>query len=137
MDWSQFDTKGAAEEGAELHLRDPRNDALLFNDEVPVTITLAGEDSDRVRKAERACVDRRLEASARGVAVLTSAQIDADNLEKLVAAVISWTGIDIDGKPDCTPKAAASFFTRFPAFRDQAWTFVRNRGNFPAPPAKT
>jgi len=53
MDLSTLDVAAAAEEGAELHLRHPTTNELLFDgdDKVPVTITLAGADSERFRSA--------------------------------------------------------------------------------------
>lgn len=137
MDWSQFDVKGPAEQGAFCHFRDPRNGALLYDGEgdaaVAVGITLLGEDSDKVKAIERTSFDRRMEQQALTQKALTQAQLEADNLEKLCAAAKSWTGIPAEFTK-CNPANAKRFFEKYPPFREQAWTFFRNRGNYPAPP---
>lgn len=133
MDWSQFDTRAAAEQGSFCHFRDPRNGALLFDGETPVGITLLGEDSDKIKKAERTMFDLRMEAAQLGGAPKFDS-LDADNMEKLCAAAVSWTGVPAEfGK--CNPANAKKFFEKFQAFREQAWGHFRKRGNYPAPPA--
>lgn len=138
FDPSQYDTKGPAEAGAFCHLRDPRNASVLLMDgETPVGITMAGEESDRVRRVERAAFDRRMEVAQLGQgAAMKFDTLEADNLEKLVAAAISWSGLE-GSAGKFSPVTVRKFFEMYPAFREQVQTFYRNRANFPAAPPKS
>jgi len=133
VDLSTLDTVSAAEEGAVMELRHPATGAVLNQDDgSPVTITLAGSDSERYRKAERSNQNRRLKNSAgrRGLTV-TSEELENDNLEVLAAATVAWAGIVLHGESlDCTVANARKVFKEIPWAREQAEQFVAERANF-------
>src|SRR6476619_1985454 len=66
LDLSTLDTTKAAEEGCILEIRHPTSGAVLSNgDGRAVTLTLAGMDSQRAKKAERFATNRRLKMGGR------------------------------------------------------------------------
>lgn len=133
MDLSKLDTTAAAETGAKLEVAHPATGArLLQDDNTPVTVTLAGQDSDRFKKADRKISNRRLATSASGQRLkLTAEGIDSDSLERLVACTISWSGIGWGGgEKECTPENAREAYTKLPWLREQAEAFIGDRANF-------
>lgn len=134
MDLSTLDVAAAAEEGAELHLRHPTTNELLFDgdDKVPVTITLAGADSERFRSAQRAQINRRLRKRGREDATIEAAEADA--IELLAASTLGWSGIALDGEDlACTPANAKKLYRRMSWVREQVDVFMADRGNFLKP----
>jgi hypothetical protein len=129
MDLNQFDTVGASDEGAVMELRHPVTGiALVQDDGTAVSIRLAGMDSGRFRKQQRANTDRRLRGSRRGV---TGTEMDAEGLELLVAVTLGWTGIEIDGeRPEANAVNVRKVYTKFPWIREQVDNFVGDRANF-------
>jgi hypothetical protein len=133
MDLESFATRSKAEEGAPMEVRNPvTQEPLLQDDGQPVTITLAGSDSDRFQRVQRHNLNRRLKNSGRrGNVTLTAEELDAEKIETLVACTISWSGIQRRGAPiDCTPDNARSVYKDFPWVREQADEFVNDRVNF-------
>lgn len=133
MDLSTLDITASAEEGAVMELRHPASHAVLVDaDKKPLTITLAGDDSERVRKAQRAATNRRLAMQGRRSGnKLTAEELEADGIDVLAAATVAWTGIVLDGQPlDCTPANAKTVYARLPWIREQAETFTADRANF-------
>jgi hypothetical protein len=128
MDLSQLDAP-ATEQGVAMTVDHPtKPEPLLKADGAPMTITLVGKDSDRFRKATRAALNRRL--ASRKIKVKAE-DLEAENLEGLVACTIAWDGIMVDGAAlDCTPVNVRAVYTRFPFIREQVAEFVEERANF-------
>ncbi len=133
MDLSTLDTTAVSEIGAKMEVQHPGTGAVVMQeDNKPVTITLAGQDSDLYRKADRRITDKRLKNSAGARrTVLTSEGIEADNLERLVACTIAWDGLTFEGStPDCTPENARALYKKLFWLREQAEAFIAERANF-------
>lgn len=135
FDLSTLDTTKAAEEGATLEVRHPTTGIVLMNGEAkPVTLTLAGSDSDRAMKAERAALNRRFKANAnrRGTSSsMTAEELDSDTLDKLAACTLGWSGFVVEGSEvECTPANARQLYRQWPWLREQAQAFVDDRANF-------
>jgi hypothetical protein len=128
LDLSTLDTTKAAEDGATLEVRHPATGEILTQDNgEPITITLAGTDSDRFRKAQRANNTRRL----RNPRQLDGDDIERDGLNSLVLCTLAWSGIALDGQElDCTPANVRQVYQRLPWLREQADRFVSDRANF-------
>jgi hypothetical protein len=131
---SSLDTSIAAESGAVMTVVNPVSGAVLVaEDKKPVTITLAGEDSERFKRADRANRNRRLarQQGARG-GKISAEEMEADNLELLVAVTIDWSGLAIDGNEELSFSAdnARVLYTKLPWLREQAQAFVLDRSNF-------
>lgn len=130
MDLSELDSVKAAEQGAAMELLHPVSKAPLKQaDGTPITITLAGTDSDRFRKAEREKANRRLNATTRKP--LDVDTFKADGIDLLVACTITWSGIKVAGELlDCTPANAARVYKEFPWIKEQVDAFAAERSNF-------
>lgn len=139
MDLSAIDTKAAAEAGAVMELKHPAtgdvirkpetSDTPAGQDPPPVTMTLAGQDSERHKRARNAAVTKRL--ARRNPGKITGEDADAENLDVLVACVISWDGIVDNGEPlDCTAKNVRRIFEKYPWAREQAEQFIADRANY-------
>lgn len=133
MDLSTLDTSTAAEQGATMEVQHPTSGAVLTQaGGAAVSILLAGQDSERFRKADRKIANRRFASTAAGRRVtVTSESLEADNLERLVACTISWSGVGFDGADkECTPENAREAYKRLPWLREQAEAFIQDRANF-------
>lgn len=133
MDLSKFKTD--APEGAEMIVLEPGRNVPLGHDEgqPPAKIRLLGVDSDAYQKATRANLNKRL-AAARGnrtAGRISAEEMEAEQLEVLVACTIAWENIE-DGPEhlDCTPANARRVYAKFPWLREQATQFVEDRTNF-------
>lgn len=133
MDLASLDTASTADQGAALELRHPATNAVLTKpDGSAITITLAGTDSERHRRAARAATNRRLKNSTgRRQNTLTAEEIEGDGIDLLVASTIGWDGVMVDGQPLAyTPDNARKLYKRFSWVTEQAEAFVAERGNF-------
>lgn len=124
MDLKEFDgLSQAQEDGQDVPILHPKT-----GDELGIVIRVAGPDSDRLRKARAAVVNERL---SRKRVKLSAAEIEAEGLSLLAAAVISWTGVVIDGKEiECTKSNAEAVLKRFPFIREQLDAVVGDRAGF-------
>lgn len=133
MDLDNLNTTANAEAGATMEVSHPATGApLTQQDGSPITVTLAGQDSDRYRAADRRIANKRLAASSNGQRLkLTAEGIEADSLQRLVACTVGWNGVQWGGEPkDCTPENAREAYTRLPWLREQAEAFIADRANF-------
>lgn len=134
LDFTQFDTVAAAEQGAAMKVRHPTTGEILLyqtrDGKEPVTLTIFGEDSERCRAALRAVRNRRMETQR-------SAKVSAESLENedyeiLAACTGGWKGISLDGKEEtpATPENIRAAYKRFPWLFEQANAFRTDRANF-------
>lgn len=135
MDLSSLDTTVAAEEGAELQLRNPVDDSVLRDEKTqdPVSITLVGTDAKEYMKITHAIQNRRLgkRLGKGGRAKLTAEELEADGLELLVASTKSWKHIVVDGQElPCNEKNVRMLYQRFPWIKEQVDEFIADRSNF-------
>ncbi len=128
-DLANLDTAKASEGGATLELRHPVTDEPLCHDDgKPMTIVIAGYDSPRWRKANRAQLDARVAAGRK--AKITAEDMERAGVDLLVAATLKWD-ITLDGKrPECNPANVRDAYNRFIWLREQVDNFAANRGNF-------
>lgn len=132
LDLLTLDTRRAADEGAVMEVRHPvTNEVLKQDNGEPVTITLAGRDSDRVKRLQRATLDRRLAGGRRRNLSFTADEIDKNRLEELVALTLGWSGIVLRGSLiEPTAENARDLYQTVDWVREQAEEFVDDRANF-------
>jgi hypothetical protein len=132
LDLSSLDTTKAAEDGAVLEIRHPTSGAVLSNgDGRAVTLTLAGMDSQRARKAERQATNRRLRMGGRRAISVTADELDNDSLDLLAACTLAWSGFAVDGSElECNAENARRLYRQFPWLREQAQQYIDDRANF-------
>ena len=117
MDLATLDSVKAANEGAAMEVLHPTSNVPLKDDQDnPITITLIGQDSDKVKKRQRLEMNKRLKAGRRST-------MTAEELEE--------QGIKLDGQLlDCTADNAMKVYKRVPWLREQVDSFVGDRANF-------
>jgi hypothetical protein len=132
LDLSTLDTVKASEDGVPLEVRHPITGAVLANGSGgPVMLILAGADSDKAKRADRATVNRRLKMTGRRSMTMTAEELDADALEILAACTLGWSGFELDGQElECNPQNAKRLYAQFPWLREQAEAFRQDRSNF-------
>lgn len=132
MDLAKY--KSAAEQGAVMEVRDPAGDVMFKEDgSTPITITLAGTESKRWRKAEDAVGDKRLErAGTRATTTAKSMREAREDRAFLLAAVtLAWDGIVVDGNPlECNQKNAKDLYIQYDFITTQVDAFLAERKNF-------
>lgn len=131
MDLSTLDTAELANQGSVLELRDPAGNPVLQDDGTPVTLTLLGEDSDVVTRISNANANQFLRGTTGSGQAITAEMSRTNEIAKLAAATVAWSGIVIDGEAvTFSPEAAKALYRRFPWIRDQARVFIGDRANF-------
>jgi hypothetical protein len=133
IDLATLDTRTAADQGQVMEIIHPQTGEVMRQDNgEPVTITLAGRDSDRVKRLERANRDRMIKAgSRRGTSGITADDLDRQTVERLVAATIAWSGIMLDGELiECNSANARRLYERVDFVREDADAFITDRANF-------
>lgn len=131
MDVSKFAAQ--AEAGAVLELKDPAGEPLLKSDGEPITITLAGTESKRWKKARNVVGNKYLKATARNNPQQARSFEDGldDMAFQLAAVTMAWDGIEIDGQPlECNPANAKRLYLESDTIREQVDLFVGDRRNF-------
>lgn len=132
MNLFDLDTAEMANAGAVLELRGPTGEPLFQDDGVtPVTITLLGEDSDVVTRANNVATNQYLRGGP-GAQTITAEVSRANEINKFARATVDWSGIDGPNKKplECTPENAKALYRRLPWVRDQIRAFISDRGNF-------
>lgn len=132
MDLSTLDTADLANQGAPMPVHGPDGAPLYQDDgETPVTITLLGEDSDVLTRFDKQVTNQHLRGMQTGQQTVTAEIAEAKHINRLARAVVSWSGIVVDGKPlECTEDNAKALFRRFRWLRSQATTFIADRAHF-------
>lgn len=133
MDLDSFDTTSSADAGVKMNLSHPESgNDLRQDDGKPITITLAGQDSKRLKAADQTTADKRLARMSSGKRfTMTSEGMEGEALDRLVVATLAWDGIKVGGEAmPFTPDNARKLYQRFPWIREQAEAFVNNRSNF-------
>lgn len=121
------------DDGANMELKHPATGDVLKRDGKALWIKLAGVDSPRWRKAEQTSMNKRIKTAAarQGRAVMYAAEMEADEVEKIVAVTLDWGEIELDGELLAySPDNARRFYNELPSFFKQAQAFVFNPENF-------
>jgi hypothetical protein len=129
---SEFETTDTAD----MPVKNPKTgkQMMLPGGKAPVTITLAGRDSEIYRKISRDLANRRAEvARAEGISEvqLSDAELDAEALDLLTALTLGWNGISSNKEPyPFSQENARKLYERLPWLREEVDRFVGNRANF-------
>lgn len=130
MDLATLDITKAANEGATMEVLHPTEGTVL-KDEAgkPITITLIGQDSEKVKKRQRVEMNKRLKNGRRQT--MTAEELEEQGLQLLAFCTLSWSGIKLDGQDlDCNAANAVIVYQRLPWLKEQVDAFVGDRANF-------
>jgi hypothetical protein len=123
---------GSAADTAVISLYHPATGQTLMNDDgSEMTVEVYGADSSVYRNVVREQQDRRMARIAKtGKAVLTTAEIEANQLELTIKAVKSWT-ITLNGEtPAITRENVEKVLTTYTWIRVQIEDGISNSANF-------
>lgn len=142
MDLENLDTTSLADQGADLELMTPSGKLIV--DEAtkkPWTIRLLGVDSRKYQELQHRSANKRIARRQRSrKAVVTSEELDTDQLEILIDITINWSGISLNkaaGPLPFTKENVRMLYMRFPWIREQAEDFVQDRANYLGESSKT
>lgn len=115
---------------AVMEVVNPIDGTVLTNKRTgePLTITLAGKDSDRYKTAARKLADRRMKL---GRSKMSAAEAEAAGAHLLAACVTGWTGFDFSGEPaEASLENVLAVFKAEPFVKAQCDEFVEDRANY-------
>lgn len=125
MDLNKLSTAEAFDVGSVMQVMHPVTGEPVDG----MTITLAGQDSRRYLDAQRAIADRRLTRKD----PMTAKDLEAEDLDGLVAVTIAWTGFEWGNEPtECTPTNVRRIYADhgFAWLKRQVNAHVHERKNF-------
>jgi hypothetical protein len=128
FDLSKLDTVAGANAGFGLDIMHPST-----GENLGITITLLGKDSDEFQRVSRAQSKRRIEKTRRGMRgpVVTQEEVDQDGIELLAACTTGWTGVVMSGKEvPFSRSEAEKLYREFPWMREQIDVAIGDRSNF-------
>lgn len=108
MDLSKFDgISKAFEEGIEIDIKDP------FGNPTDLKVRVVSYQSERVRKVSRKMANAAIiEGKKNPRRVKTVEQLENDGNDLMVAAVVGWSGFELNGvELACTPENVRSVIT--------------------------
>lgn len=135
-DLGVLDPSKLADQGVVMEVRHPDTGAVLLDPDTdqPLTITLAGEDSARHRRAQHLISNRRLK---QGISKIKVEELEASQLELLAECTLAWSGIGLDGETlTCSRSNALRVYERTRWLADQVSDFIKDRSHF-LPPSVT
>jgi hypothetical protein len=126
------DTKAAAERGIEVPIMDPANPAEQLKNAVgePLSITILGGDSEKVRRRDRQSLNRVIENIRKKKDQGGAEETEQEQVARLATATLAWTFKTPDGKPvDCTEQNAKAIYgdPRYPYLVEQLQQQIDNR----------
>lgn len=135
LDFSDLDSKTAAETGTVMEVDDPRNDEKLTDPEgKPYWIELIGTDSAKLKAISRKFIDRRVNGIRKGKNEdFDSDTADQERVQLYAAATKSWYLLPIDGEAlECNEKNAKRLYSdaRFPWLVEQIDKAIADRKRF-------
>lgn len=129
MDLANLDTARRGSEGSWMELRHPATGEPLGEEGKRSRLLLLGGDSPEARLFQQQRADQRLRDSQSRV--LSASDIEADDIEGLVALTRGLENIEVDGKQvSYSPEAMRLLYRRFIWLREQANRWIVNRANF-------
>lgn len=123
----------ASEQGAVLELKLPNGDPVIKPDGSPVTITLAGMESAKWKKARDVVGNRYLKTASprRGPAAQTMDELANDEAFQLASVTLAWDGVVVKGQEwPCDLAHAKKLYLTYDWIRNQVNEFVGERRNF-------
>jgi hypothetical protein len=115
------------DEGTPVHIRNEAGELQYENDK-PVTITVAGSYSKTYRKATEAQRDKSLKQRR---SVPTGEQLSRQALEILASCIVSWEGFTSQGKPfGYSKENAIALLDSAPWIREQCEEALYDHASF-------
>lgn len=134
FDLNSIDTVKGSNEGFDVQIYHPGT-----NEDLGITITILGKDSDEFQKVSRAQSKKRIQKMSKGGFRNTNVpleEIESDSIDLLASCTRGWKQDDkltitVDGKEiACSKENAGMLYERFPWIKEQVDTAMGDRANF-------
>lgn len=113
----------------------------LLNDAgLPMTIIVAGADSDRVRTYERKVLDRRIHGAkqSRGRFMLSAKDVEEETKKRIATTIVGFRNVQVgDSDLVYSEQAALELISNYPWIGDQVDQFGNDLVNFTKASAKS
>jgi hypothetical protein len=135
LDFSNYDSKAPAEAGATIDILSPATGDPLMDGDTPVTITILGIDSAKLRGIARRLTELRINNLRKGKNdEFDAAEAEAQKVSLLAAATLAWSGIGLGSTEplECNEKNAKILYSdpRFPWLVEQIDKAIADRQRF-------
>jgi len=130
VDLAAIDTVKGSNEGFNVRIFHPGT-----NEDLDISITVLGKDSDAFQKVSRAQNKKRMAKMQKGgfrsITPAPLEEIEQDGITLLAACTTGWSGVIIEGKeiPFSTDNVVM-VYERFPWIKEQVDTAIGDRANF-------
>ena len=130
VDLAAIDTVKGSNEGFNVRIFHPGT-----NEDLDISITVLGKDSDAFQKVSRAQNKKRMAKMQKGgfrnVSPVPIEEIEQDGIALLAACTTGWTGVIIEGKEVAfSTDNAVMVYERFPWIKEQIDVAIGDRANF-------
>ena len=130
VDLAAIDTVKGSNEGFDVRIYHPGT-----NEDLDITISVLGKDSDLFQKVSRNQNKKRMAKMQKGGFRNTTSipieQVESDGVDLLAACTTGWTGVVIDKKEiEFSKDNAVMVYERFPWIKEQIDTAIGDRANF-------
>ena len=130
IDLSAIDTVKGSNEGFDVRIYHPGT-----NEDLDITISVLGKDSDLFQKVSRAQNKKRMAKMQKGGFRNTTSipleEIESDGVDLLASCTTGWAAVVIDSKEiDFSKDNAVMVYERFPWIKEQVDTAIGDRANF-------
>ena len=129
IDLATIDTVKGSNEGFDVRIYHPGT-----NEDLDITISVLGKDSDAFQKISRAQNKKRLAKMQKGGFRTTAApleEIESDGIDLLASCTTGWAGINVNGKEiEFSKDNALMIYEGYPWIREQVDTAIGDRANF-------
>jgi hypothetical protein len=130
IDLANIDTVKGSNEGFDVQIYHPGT-----NEDLGITITVLGKDSDEFQSVTRAQSKKRMarlnKGGFRAATIITPEEIEQDAISLLAACTKKWSGVVVEGNAiECTTANATMLYERFPWIREQVDVAIGDRANF-------
>lgn len=130
MDLAKLDLTEHANNGATMEVVHPiTNEKLLDSNGFPVTVTLLGADSTKMRQEMSDRAKRQLAKKQQSVRTIDEAE--KLSAELLATITVGWSGFTENGEViECNRENAIRLYTKYSWLRQQVDAFTTDRANF-------
>ena len=130
VDLAAIDTVKGSNEGFDVRIYHPGT-----NEDLDITISVLGKDSDLFQKVSRNQNKKRMAKMQKGGfrnnTSIPIEQVESDGIDLLAACTTGWTGVVIDKKEiEFSKDNAIMVYERFPWIKEQIDTAIGDRANF-------
>jgi len=130
IDLAAIDTVKGSNEGFDVRIFHPGT-----NEDLDITISVLGKDSDDFQKVSRAQNKRRMSKMQKGgfrnVTTPPIEEVESDGIDLLAKCTTGWTGVIIEGKEiKFSVDNAVMVYERFPWIKEQVDIAIGDRANF-------